>query len=111
MSVRGGGEPAAPAAPVQPPGASEPTPDAQAEPATSLGPLDLTLPELDFETEPSQFGTGNGKKFDARPLFRTAEKESKLSLSVTPSFSESENPEEALPEIDGGSVSIEVKTP
>jgi hypothetical protein len=96
--------------PSPPEPATSPKPDSlQQEPERK--PLDLSPPqnlsfddehELDY-TEPTEQG------FDARALFQKEEEESRVSGSVTPIITESDDPDEPVV-LDGGQISIEVKT-
>jgi hypothetical protein len=89
---------------------TSPEPDSlQQEPERK--PLDLSPPqnlsfddedELDY-TEPTEQG------FDAKALFQKEEEESRVSGTVTPIITEGDDPDEAVV-LDGGQVSIEVKT-
>lgn len=70
-------------------------------------PLDLSLPPDTFADE-SASDTDLGKgDFDAKPLFD--KKDRNVDVKVQPEFAEGEEPDE-LPKLDGGSVSVDVKT-
>jgi hypothetical protein len=98
----------------------EPADKMPAEPAEAVAdetraarpPLDLSMPRdpYVYELYEDEYARTDEHDFDAAALFNKKEPND-LSIMVAPSFKESEDPAEPLPEIDGGSVSVEVKTP
>jgi hypothetical protein len=72
--------------------------------------LDLSLPDdigIEERNTAKSYNV-SPNLFDAKELFKDKEDENSLSISVTPSFNYNKDIEEL--ELDGGSVSLEVKT-
>jgi hypothetical protein len=74
-------------------------------------PLDLSMPENIWVADPEDIEQVDipSHKFDAKPLFERKDKDDELSVTVIPSF-ETSDEDLTLPKLDGGSVSVEVKT-
>jgi hypothetical protein len=70
--------------------------------------FDLSMPESFSQEEEDQSGTTRSTNFDASDLFEE-EKGSPVSVSVMPTLKPGEE-QGSLPEVDGGSVAVEVKT-
>ena len=76
-------------------------------PSTSK-PLDLSMPENFSMEEDSHSESTGSKNFDASSLFGQ-EEDSTVSVTVMPSLEQDEE-KQSMPEVDGGSVSVKVKT-
>jgi len=86
------------------------TPAADTQPPTNSPskPLDLSMPENFFLEDTDPTAAPQPNKFDASGLFEEDDK-ARVAVTVLPSIKSGEDALD-LPEIDGGSVAIKVKT-
>jgi hypothetical protein len=74
--------------------------------------LDLSAPQYLIYDYPGTIKPHSSSytRFNAEELFNKEEEQSAISATVTPIIKESDNPDELF-ELDGGSISVEIKTP